>query len=530
LANTKNRKRRTKAEIEQEKINKAHKVQQTTNPNNTEFSFSLNDANLLYNDLNDLVNWKLEEAMTQNLRTYIEESTNPFSTKLKEHNLPLTTDRTELIFDVPLEMFNLGEPHNQYLKLYYDEFITLLCPFIPNVGQNPVRDVLLNYAKRETYLLYAILACGAKTQHRLSLKIRDDQAYCSYLSTCLNILGDNFEDEQLITEKVEPMLLTILLLTTDCASTKNLRWRAHLKGAKELLKKSTVQSDTLNFCRNWLITYEVLAGITNPYGGIFQNDTEELENFINNDQLYLNSLKKMNMIDVHGFNYISGHIIQLDIAFKDIIKILNRIRSLEVNGLLKFKSHLDHEISPAVLTLSEWHSISNQLDNLEEMDIIDKSGLIPTSNPNHPSNNKLEGFDAIDTIKLPSGEEITLSWFDISHQTHIITARIVFLVRVLEFGRSSIFIQELVKKGLRFVKFFDQVPDYRNVCMTHLHMMMSSLGKFCLDEDDQRLVEKYLKALYSMGLASAGHNLARLQRIWRNEIKSDEEEEDVLTW
>ncbi|ODV71808.1 Zn(II)2Cys6 transcription factor CYBJADRAFT_164107 [Cyberlindnera jadinii NRRL Y-1542] len=538
IMNRKNKKRRSKEEIEREKLNKAtrSKAQRRSDEpdpqseaQGTQFSFSFNDANLVYNDLSDLVNWRLEEALTPNLKTYIEESSNPFNTELSTHNLPLTTDDTDMIFDIPLEMFNLGEPHSEYLKRYYNEFFTLVCPFTPNVNSNPMRDVLFNYARRETYLLYAILACGAMTQHRQTQQIRDDQAYCSYLSTCLNILSDNFEDETLIQVKVEPMLLTILLLTTDCASNKNPRWRAHLKGAKELLKKTTVQSDTLNFCRNWLTSYEILAGITNPYGGIFQADGEELSRFITNDELYLNSLKRLNMIDVHGFNYLDGHIIQLDIAFRDIIRIMNKIRLLENNGLIQGKTHLNSDIVPPVLTLTEWHSISNQLDNLEEMFIIDKSGIIPPSNPNHPSHNRVKGFDAIDTVRFPSGDEITLSWFDIAHQTHIIAARVVFLNRVLLFEKNSIFIQELVKKALRYLEFLRIQPNYRNCCMTHLHMLISVIGGLCLDEKDRQLVEIFLKACYNLGLASAGHNLERIQRIWRNEVQSGEED-DVLTW
>ncbi|CDR41978.1 CYFA0S08e02212g1_1 [Cyberlindnera fabianii] len=549
ILNRKNKKRRTKAEMETEMMRKSESmnnsafrpVSNRSNPGSVsdvsptglgnEFAFNMTDASLLYNDLNDLVNWRLEEALTPNLKTYIEEANIPFDTDLNQHSLPLTTDQTELMFNVPADFFNLGDPHNQYMIRYYNDFTTLSCPFTPNISLNPVRDVLMNYAKRETYLLYAILACGARIQHRESMDIRDDQAYCSYLSSCLNILSDNFEDEAMIAEKVEPMLLTILLLTTDCASSTSLRWRAHLKGAKELLKKTTVQSDTLNFCRNWLITYEVLAGMTNPYGGIFQSVDSDLDHFISNDTLYLNSLKKMNMIDVHGFNYIGGHIIQLDITFRDIMKILNRTRRLRTEGLIpKEMSHLDYSVTPKVITIPEWHSITNQLDNLEQMSIIDKSGYIPPSNPNHPSHGRVDGFKSIDLLRLRDGREIVVSWFDISHQTHIVTARVVFLTRVLEMPRTTVFIQELVSKASGYISFLNDIENYRNPCMTHLHMMAAVVGKCCIREYDQKLVEKFLTICCSMGLASAGHNLKKLQRIWRNEVQSDEEEDDVLTW
>lgn len=505
---------------------------------NTEFNFSVSDANLLYNDLNEIVNSRLEEALTPTLKTYIEETANPFNTDLMNEDDNDEFANKGIIFNVPLDYFSLGDPHNHYLSLYFENFSTLSSPLMPNIGLNPIRDVLLNYAKRETYLLYAILACGAKTAFRQSEKIEDDQAYCSYLSSCLNILSEHFADENLIIDNVEPMLLTILLLTSDCASSKNVRWRAHLKGAKELFKKFSIdQSDILNFCRNWLITYEVLAGVTNTYGGIFQSDTDELDKFITNDARYLKSLKKLNMIDIHGFNYISGHIIDLDLVFKEIIKMLNKMRKLKLNPETKTTSHLSSNIPP-IVSYDKIETLMVQLHSLQQKEIIDKSGIIPSTNPNHPSQTNFfqqNNFDSIETIKLPiQNKTQTLSWYDISHQAHIIAAKLIIMTKILEFHKSTSIIQDLVRKALNFIRFLNEIDHYNNKCITHLHFVMVIVGPNCITIQDQSLVRKFLELCRSMGLESAAHNLKKFEKIWLNGDEhnddDDGEEEDILTW
>lgn len=498
------------------------------------FGFSFSDANLLYHNLNDLVNWRLEEALTPVLKSYIEESSEPFNTALDESQyLPNTADLNEIVFNNPLSNFNIGQPHIRYLTRFYNEFCDLVCPFVPNVGSNPFRDVLLHYAKRETYLMYAILACGAQSLHQSNRSIQDDQAYCSYLSSCLNILSDCFEDESFTSGNIEPMLLTILLLTSDCASSKNLRWRAHLKGAKELLKKTTLQSDTLNFCKNWLITYEVLAGITNPFGGILQSDEHELDEFITNDELYLISLKRLNMLDINGFNYLAGHMTKLDLVFRDIINVQNRIRKAKLNHeIVKDKSHLEPEVKLKLVSFEEVNQILYKLTECEEMFVIDKSGIITESNLNHPSHNSLvKNFKNIETVGSSGGNPITYSWFDVSHQGHIIAARLITLTKLMEIPNTSPLVQDIVKKGLAFLDFVNviDIDTYENKCPTHLHVMIDVLGRCCIYETDQLQTEKYLKLLKKLGLASADHNLQKLQRIWNNDFISDNEE-DILTW
>lgn len=495
--------------------------------------FSFNDANLIFNDLNDIVNSRLEEANYS--KNYIEENFQDFYSFKKQSLLNLNKTSEIVESNVQLNSFNLIEPHKKYLEIYYTTFSIILLPLMPNIGLNPVRDVLLSYAKKELYLLYAILACGAKFSHKKTNSKQDNEAYYSYLSLCLKILSENFADDEIISEKIEPMLLTILLLTSDCASSKNLRWRSHLNGAKELFKKSMKRnsnsnSDIINFCQNWLISYEVLAGLTNFYGGIFQDNDNELDDFINNDINYLNSLKNLKMLDIHGFNYLSGHLIELDLVCKDVIKILNRKRKT----VPKEGSYLHCEITPPIVDNEEIDQITIKLHELENKSIIDKSGIISNMNPNHPKNslNLLKNFNNIETIKFLNNEEVTYSWFDISHQSHLIGCKLVFLTKVLEYPKTSIIIQNLVSKGLKFIEFLSKISiielkNYLNFSFCHLHFPISVIGELCLKKEQQELVELYLNKIFTMGLDSANYNLMRLKKIWNNEKI---EVEDILTW
>ncbi|KAH3672127.1 hypothetical protein WICMUC_004442 [Wickerhamomyces mucosus] len=513
----------------------------TANETNAEFSFSVHDFNTVYHDLNDLVNWRIEQQLTPNLKIYMENNDN-FDAQIPEFQsesnfqqqyqtsttnlIPKTSENKEIIKYIKLEEFNLGDPHMEYLDLFYHKFSPMVCPFGPSKECNPIRDVLLNYAKIESYLLYALLASGARLKHRESLKHHDDQAFCSYLSECLKILGHNFKDETIVLKKTEPMLLTILLVTSDCGSSQNTKWRAHLRGAKELLKKSSflkINTDVLNFCKDWLISYELLAGMTNPYGGIFQDDDYEIDSFITNDEDYLASLKKLNMIDENGFNYMAGHLIELDLVFKKIVILLNKIRSNE--NILEYH-FLNYKNFQNLISIDEISEIMSELTILGKKSIIDKSGIIPITNPNHPINNLID--NSLNQSISKVSDDLVLSLSDISNQSHILAGQIIMLNQILQIPKESTVIQELVSKCLNFLTFLKPIDfDYNNLCITHLHMAIVILGKCCILDDDKNLVRRFLKKLGEMGLDSAFYNLKKLESTWKG---INEVEEDILTW
>lgn len=470
---------------------------------------------------------RLEEVMTPYLKNHIDDN-NPFNTSL------IFNSSSNEIQDISiLNNFNLSHPHIDYLLFFYHSFSTLMSPLKPNPSINPVRDILLHYAQGENYLLFCILACGAKSSHRETSKVEDNEAYYSYLSTCLLKLKQYSSDENIIAEKIESMLLTLLLLIGDCASSKYLKWREHLDGAKQLLKKTNLKSDAIYFCRNWFTLYEILAGITNEKGGSFNNSFDgNLDLFINNDPIYLESLKRLNMIDDKNFNFVSGHIIELDIVYREIIKILNHTRFLKKQGLLKKnQSHLDYKIKPPVVTLNKINELMNLIEDLEKKIIIDKNIYIPKNHPLHNFKpNNPDKSTSIDTRILKNGETITLSLFDITHQTHTLGAKVVLLTSIMELPKTSTIVQQVVQQALSYIRFLEQLDGFDNICISHLHFPMSQIGKLCIEPRDQALVEKFMKIVHGMGLYSANYNLNKLKKIWKNEEINEDDEQDFLTW
>lgn len=192
---------------------------------------------------------------------------------------------------VPLDFIKITKPHEKlYLEEFYNEFSGVILPFnaydeTTSTYMNPARDILLTCASRETYLLAAILAQGAKTSFKMSGIQEDEKAYCFYLSKCLQLLGPALDNNKSneggnnLTSNIEAVLLTVLLLTSANASNTKQNWRAHLRGAKDILLKYTTNSNKnkklksirtspiLVFCKYWYISIEILAGLSSEYGG-----------------------------------------------------------------------------------------------------------------------------------------------------------------------------------------------------------------------------------------------------------------------
>lgn len=510
----------TASSLSQDQINGASASQQQP-PAAEDFDFvSLKDFNSLYNDLNDLVNWRLEQTLTPNLQKFIE-TNDDFSTTFSkiaipadidqlttnDDHVPRTYDNKEIFLDLKFSEFQLGEPHMEYLSIFYHKFSNTLCPFQPQFNINPIRDVLLHYSKRDPYILYAILATGSRLKHKEKGNIQDDQAFCSYLSSCLNILGENFENESLILERIESMLLTILLLTSDCGSSRNIRWRAHLRGAKELLKKSSllkVNTDVLNLCKNWLICYEVLAGLTNPYGGIFQDDlVNEIDQFVINDDSYLQSLIKFQMIQPNsGFNLMSGHLIQLDLIFKKIIIIKNKLRNYQGDD---FFLDFTEDLVP----------INEVLQLLTDLTNVEKQHIAPSSNS---SNN------------IILNNNIPISLMDITNHCHIQAAKLIILTEFMKIPPESTIIHQAIQSTLSYLSFLQEMDfQFDNLCLTHLHFVMVVLGKSSSDHQHQVFIQRVLTRFGELGLDSAYYNLNKLESLW-NGVVDDGEDEDILTW
>ncbi|GMF57158.1 unnamed protein product [[Candida] boidinii] len=178
----------------------------------------------------------------------------------------------------PLNSIQIGEEHKKYLKYFYDDYSKVILPFQPSAESNPAREIILSYAQNNEYLLSVVLACGALQSFRSTNDPKDESSYGAYLSTCLKLFSKKLSNEKNLEDNIEPMLLTVLLLTSYTASSMVQEWRPHLRGAKDLLTNyvpkysnpSNLKGNifVLAFCRCWYISIEILAGLASPGGEV----------------------------------------------------------------------------------------------------------------------------------------------------------------------------------------------------------------------------------------------------------------------
>ncbi|CDO95531.1 unnamed protein product [Kluyveromyces dobzhanskii CBS 2104] len=512
------------------------------------------DANLLIQNLNDIVSMKLNDSLTNDELKDLEFN----DLDLPDLNFPMLNAASEfssvpisflvdntITFNTSLDSFKLGGLHDEYLRTFYYDCLDSITPFFQDQN-NPLRDILLSFGKNEPYLLSAILAVGASIVHRKSNKVEDEKAYCGYLSHCLQLLGDQFKNESNVINKIEPIILTVILLTWDCIYTMNSQWRSHLKGITELFKKinSGNSSKVLNVAKCWFKVMETFANISTVLGGALIEETDLDAIFNPYDFQYVESLKSLNITtSLNEFNLLRGHNEEFDLVIKEVFKSLNLVRSLEKTSMNGNKGGiLDKNIDYLLYSDSHSEAYMNKLcyfkiqkiiveiDKQLEYQFIDKSGVIPADNQSHPSNSKV--FDhAIDLVTLKNGETIAISWYDISHQTQVLSFLLIVLLKLLGVPKESIAVQQVVKRVMALFRFLDseQPPVNLRTCYSNFAVLIAGLN--AIDEETKFLVRKYYEVNGSRFRRLTEHNLNRLEKVWSgNEGKFNLQDQDVFTW
>ncbi|GMG25958.1 unnamed protein product [[Candida] boidinii] len=105
-----------------------------------------------------------------------------------------------------------------------------------------------------------------------------------YLSSCLKSLDSILHSKPKILNNIESLLMTILILASDYSATTGSQWRAHLRGAKDLLIKYCrfkPMNLELSIVWIWFYAMEILAGLTVPAGGSI-HDFDEMLEFLRN--------------------------------------------------------------------------------------------------------------------------------------------------------------------------------------------------------------------------------------------------------
>ncbi|CCC67613.1 hypothetical protein NCAS_0A10550 [Naumovozyma castellii] len=510
------------------------------------------DVNLLMQNLNDMVSMKLNDSFL--LNEGLKDLDLPdlgIPDLLPSHNPPKSSVpisflvNNSITFNTDITSIKLGGVHDTYLKVFYYDCLDSIAPFFQEQA-NPLRDILLSFARNESYLMSAILAVGASISHRKTGNIEDERNYCAYLSHCLSLLGEQFKNESNVINKIEPIILTVIMLAWDCIYTMNSQWRSHLKGVTDLFKKITVgnSSKVLNVAKCWFKVMETFASISTVLGGSVTDDSDlDLVFDPYNDQ-YVDSLKSLNiMTPLNEFNLLRGHKEDFDLVIKEVIKALSSIRSSEKayfsegegiftknQDYLSWSTQESSEKSKTSLSYFKTQKILVEIDRQLEYEFIDKSGIIPPNSQSHPNNSHIED-NAIDIVTLRSGEQIAISWYDISHQTQVLSFLLIVLLKLLGIPKESITIQQVVQRIMSFFKFLDSDSPPQNLRTCYCNFAVLIAGLNAMDEKTRDIVRDYYKLNGSKFQRLTKHNLNRLEKVWYSKDGSYKlADQDVLTW
>ncbi|SMN20322.1 similar to Saccharomyces cerevisiae YDR034C LYS14 Transcriptional activator involved in regulation of genes of the lysine biosynthesis pathway [Maudiozyma saulgeensis] len=519
------------------------------------------DTNLLMQNLNDIVNMKLNDAamINENIKDLdfpeldIPELLMPSSNH--HSSVPISFLMNNVIqFNIKITSFKLGGMHDEYLRIFYNDCLDSIAPFFQNQG-NPLRDILLSFARNESYLLSAILAVGASISHRASNKYEDERNYCAYLSHCLSLLGDQFHNEANVLNKIEPIILTVMLLAWDCINTMNSQWRSHLKGVTDLFAKINAgnSSKVLNVAKCWFKVIETFASISTGLGGsLYDEDLDVIFNPY--DYQYVDSLKFLNvMTPLNEFNLLRGHKEDFDLVIREVLRGLNYVRRCRQSSnatrkekeaasksidLLNFGlSYLKYSESSKAnndesnqLNFFKTQKILVEIDRQLEYEFINKTGIIPRESQSHPENSHIDD-NAIDIVKLRNGETIAISWYDISHQTQVLCFLLIVLLNFLGLPKESVLIQQVIKRLMSFFKFLDSDNPPRNARTCYSNFAVLYAGLHAVDEETRDMVRRYYEINGDTSKRLTDYNLHRLEKVWYGKASSDNlENQDVLTW
>lgn len=456
---------------------------------------------------------------------------------------------TSNFYKVPLELFEIKDlSERRYFEVFFYEFSQILLPLVPDILLNPVRDILILYSLRKKYLYYSILASGARYSYKQT-SLDDDQYWCSkYMKKSLEMLKDlmivkNFNPttkNQLkikqVSKMIEPLLLTILMLTSDNASSMNQSWRGHLKGAKDLLSKVFIQnlfnkSQVLIFCKMWFTSFEILAALTGTIGGTLIQEVELSKLVLDVDNVEeVNSMKLIKLITDEGFNLLFGFHLSLT---KPLISLVEALRIFG-KGSEDEKLFLGNSIFDLI----------TQFNETKKLVMISESGIIPQDHKWNPLNeqsfekNKYKHF--ISSYKNLNTNEITsILWLDICHQSYSDACLLTCLTRILNVPKEHACVQASVKKLLTRVHFLDKsfelftidsakIEHSKSFNLMLLQWPMFVAGINCNSRDDIYQIDTFFRYLIQLGSGSARYSLDRIKKVWNNESNVDDV--DVVTY
>lgn len=475
------------------------------------------DLSLLAADLNNLVSDMMVEVNGDMPEIASTESNLTPPTPTSDTAMASNESQDVIQRNIGLGFIEVRNPEERfYLNEFYQEFCNVILPFNAydrtlQTYYNPVRDIVLKYALQEPFLLAAIMAQGARSLHQRNGVQRDEEAYYKYLLRCLKHLGPALGDASnrtgpVLLANIELVLLTVLLLTLSNAANAKQNWRPHLKGAKDLLLKHTVNSNGAQrtskivvFCKYWFILFEILAGLGSRLGGTVQNEDELNLLLTCRDPYEYQVLTELGLVLPNGFNLLGGyHHLSIE-PLRDLIKLLNKLRV--------DKSYRCDESAEYVRLLAEFHR-QQEFVFFNRKCILDQGDF--------PSGYTPSGL-LLDPITVNS-RCVIISWMDTSQQLYSLAATITILTDCFKLAYDLPQIQDLTCKLTSLLRFLSRTPETPlliqcSIMMIQWPMMVAGLNLH--RDSDKFLVTRFFESAATIGAGSAGHSMNRLKRVWQ---------------
>ncbi|KAH3665637.1 hypothetical protein OGAPHI_003825 [Ogataea philodendri] len=383
--------------------------------------------------------------------------------------------------------WDINSPHFGYLNVLITKIHLNVLPLTTNLLHNSFIKCFLLEAKSSPHLLYALLAISARYEsYQARPKIgtppseHDDphkRLRAGYLSSCLKSLDSILHSKPKILNNIQSLLLTILILASDYSASTGSQWRAHLRGAKDLLikycKYMAISLD-LGIVWIWFYSMETLAALTSSSGGTIHNFPELIE--------FLDVVKSTSPVGVtlqrFGF-YTAGnyHVpapvhstFNLYLGFNDDVQELFKeiVLTLEARRVFVKKKAVEFAVQHI---LNEDGQVKNS-QVLKMIGLVEKARLfkcladgppyrISIDSPNHPLNptgihaNNPDGRGIVmsgyihNTNPQTTNSDDTqnwYSWFDLSQQLYTDASYLKILTMKHCFGSKGLAItNELVQ-------------------------------------------------------------------------------------
>ena len=422
--------------------------------------------------------------------------------------------------NIPFEYIKVCKNQESiYLEEFYNNFATIIQPFHSydeKIGYFcPARDILLETASRESFLLSAIMAQGAKMSFKKHHLQEDDEASYKYLVTCSKLLEPALikarQDKSLVNSKIEAVLLTILFLVSSNASILNLDWRSHLRGAKELLlsystpdsEHSIIKSKIMVFCKQWFISFEILAGLSSRRGGTLATQQEMSVMLTTDNVQEFEILREIGIIRPDGFNLLIGMHYTCLTPIRGLIKIVKQTRERE------------NETLPDTFEIIDLLSQFNEQMGFE---FIDRRCILKSDSFAQTAGSLLGEV----TIR---NEKLVISWMDICHQAYVFASIVILLRKGLQFPSKGAHIQTVNRKLLELISFLGhylELSNHTNCSMILLQWPIFVAGLNCLVDKVKLLVMKFFRNSADIGTSNSTYALRKLNKFWNRATDGDE--------